>query len=117
MANPERCLSAKDLSQGVRMLSRAIADFSFFSLSMLTHWAFPKCRLHLEFLVVIPRGSHPLPSRTRKLSPAVTIILQGHLGGKVGRRQEKTKRPKQPQTASAFFVFYRAARCLLALKH
>jgi hypothetical protein len=48
MANPERCLSAKDLSQGVifhkgvRMLSRAIADFSFFSLSMLTHWVFPK---------------------------------------------------------------------------
>ena len=115
MANPERCLSAKDLSQGVRMLSRAIADFSFFSLSMLTHWVFPKCRLHLEFLVVIPRGIHPFPSRTRKLSPAGPMILHGQLCGNVGRRQDKNKRPKQPQTASAFFVFYRAARCLLAL--
>ena len=88
------------------MLSRAIADFSFFSLSMLTHWVFPKCRLHLEFLVVIPRGSHPFPSRTRKLSPAGPMILHGQLCGNVGRRQDKNKRPEQPQTASAFFVFY-----------
>src|ERR1700676_120657 len=87
------------------MLSRAIADFSFFSLSMLTHWVFPKCRLHLEFLVVIPRGSHPFPSRTRKLSPAGPMILHGQLCGNVGRRQDKNKRPKQPKTASAFFVF------------
>ena len=31
----------------------------------------------LTFLVVISRGSHPFPSRTRKLSPAEPMILHG----------------------------------------
>jgi hypothetical protein len=34
------------------------------------------CRL-INFLVAIPRGSHPFPSRTRKLSPAGPMILHG----------------------------------------
>jgi hypothetical protein len=34
------------------------------------------------------------------------MILHGQLCGNVGRRQDKNKRPKQPQTASAFFVLY-----------
>ena len=30
-----------------------------------------------EFLAIISRGSHPFPSRTRKLSPAEPMILHG----------------------------------------
>src|SRR6202040_1067925 len=40
-----------------------------------------------KFLVVIPRGSHPFPSRTRKLSLAGPMILHGQLCGNVGHRQ------------------------------
>src|SRR6266852_5655738 len=42
-----------------------------------------------EFPVVIPRGSHPFPSRTRKLSLAGPMILHGQLCGNVGRRRIK----------------------------
>jgi hypothetical protein len=37
----------------------------------------PDSQLILTFLVVISRGSHPFPSRTRKLSPAEPMILHG----------------------------------------
>ena len=40
------------------------------------------------FLVVISRGSHPFPSRTRKLSLAEPMILHGQLCGNVGRRRD-----------------------------
>src|SRR6266404_1562467 len=41
-----------------------------------------------EFPVVIPRGSHPFPSRTRKLSLAGPMILHGQLCGNVGHRRD-----------------------------
>ncbi len=44
-----------------------------------------------EFPVVIPRGSHPFPSRTRKLSLAGPMILHGQLCGNVGHRLAKEK--------------------------
>src|SRR6185437_168817 len=46
--------------------------------------------------VIIPRGSHPFPSRTRKLSPAGPIVLHGKLCGRVGhRRHYKGSVPKK----------------------
>ena len=39
------------------------------------------------FLAAIAEGSHPIPSRTRKLSPPAPMVLQGRLCGRVGRCQ------------------------------
>ncbi len=36
-------------------------------------------------LVIIAKGSHPFPFRTRKLSPSAPMVLP--YGGRVGRRQ------------------------------
>src|ERR1700690_1896660 len=45
-----------------------------------------------SFLVVLPQGSHPFPSRTRKLSLAGPMILRWQRRGNVGHRQGlKTK--------------------------
>ncbi len=35
--------------------------------------------------VAIAEGKHPVPSRTRKLSPPAPMVLPGRLGGRVGR--------------------------------
>jgi hypothetical protein len=43
--------------------------------------------------VILPRGFHPFPSRTRKLSPAGPIVLYAKVCGRVGRRRIKSKRP------------------------
>ena len=45
----------------------------------------------LNFPAIIPRGSHPFPSRTRKLSPAGPIVLYAKVCGRVGRRRIKIK--------------------------
>jgi hypothetical protein len=37
--------------------------------------------------VALAEGSHPVPSRTRKLSPPAPMVLPGKLGGRVGRRR------------------------------
>src|SRR5271154_5831884 len=37
--------------------------------------------------VILPRGFHPFPSRTRKLSPAGPMVLHGQLCGRLGRRR------------------------------
>ena len=37
----------------------------------------------LKFSVIIPRGYHPFPSRTRKLSPAGPIVLHAKVCGRV----------------------------------
>jgi hypothetical protein len=44
-------------------------------------------RASLFFLAAMPEGSHPFPSRTRKLSPPGPMVLQGKLCGRVGRCQ------------------------------
>jgi hypothetical protein len=41
-----------------------------------------------SFLVVLPQGSHPFPSRTRKLSLAGPMILRWKRRGNVGHRQD-----------------------------
>jgi hypothetical protein len=43
----------------------------------------PRKRLNLS--VILPRGLHPFPSRTRKLSPAGPIVLHAKVCGRVGR--------------------------------
>jgi hypothetical protein len=47
----------------------------------------PQKRASSKFPVITPRGSHPFPSRTRKLSLAGPMILHGQLCGNVGRRR------------------------------
>ena len=39
-----------------------------------------------DFVVVLARGKHPFPFRTRQLSLSAPMILQGQPCGKVGRR-------------------------------
>ncbi len=39
--------------------------------------------------VTLARGSHPLPSRTRKLSPSAPMVLRAKVRGRVGRRPSK----------------------------
>src|SRR4030042_1902072 len=46
-------------------------------------------KLYLEFPVAMAQGKHPIPSRTRQLSPAASMILRGQLRGKVERRRSK----------------------------
>jgi hypothetical protein len=40
-----------------------------------------------SFPVVVSRGSHPFPSRTRKLSLLEPMVLRGQLRGRVGIRR------------------------------
>jgi hypothetical protein len=47
----------------------------------------PAKRLNLS--VILPRGFHPFPSRTRKLSPAGPIVLHAKVCGRVGRCRHK----------------------------
>src|SRR5690348_17848520 len=37
--------------------------------------------------VAIAKGKHPVPFRTRKLSPSAPMVLRGGLRGRVGRRR------------------------------
>src|SRR5947209_7722 len=57
-----------------------------------------------DLSVIIPRGIHPFPSRTRKLSPAGPIVLHAKVCGRVGRRRHKNQRPRSEMSV-AFFVF------------
>ena len=41
-----------------------------------------------SFPVVVSRGSHPFPSRTRKLSLLEPMVLRGQLCGRVGSRRD-----------------------------
>src|SRR5450432_537152 len=38
------------------------------------------------------KGKHPVPFRTRKLSPSAPMVLRGGLRGRVGRRRTCLKR-------------------------
>src|SRR5206468_12601480 len=38
--------------------------------------------------VAMAEGRHPVPSRTRKLSPLAPMVLPGRPGGRVGRRRD-----------------------------
>jgi hypothetical protein len=55
--------------------------------------------LGLVVPVVLARGKHPVPSRTRKLSPSAPMVLHGRLCGRVGhRRTQHTQKGPPPQT-------------------
>src|SRR6202043_382977 len=41
--------------------------------------------------VILPRGFHPFPSRTRKLSPAGPMVLHAKVCGRVGSCRHKIK--------------------------
>ena len=56
-----------------------------------------------SFSVAMPRGSHPFPSRTRKLSPSAPMVLPGELGGRVGHRRD-FKQSLEGSPLRLFFV-------------
>src|SRR3954462_13783390 len=77
---------------------------------MLSAVCIPATRIHcfiqnteIKFPVVIERGSHPFPFRTRQLSLSSPMILRGQLCGKVGRRRDKIY--EGPRGKSRPFLF------------
>src|SRR5437763_398243 len=66
------------------------------------------CTLNTEvkFPVVIERGSHPFPFRTRQLSLSSPMILRGQLCGKVGRRRDKFYERPSGKLGGLFFFTY-----------
>jgi hypothetical protein len=72
----------------------------------------PQKRASFKFPVITPRGSHPFPSRTRKLSLAGPMILHGQLCGNVGRRRIKIEKAVSSNRCGLFlFPGHRASRC------
>jgi hypothetical protein len=53
--------------------------------------------------VILAKGSHPFPSRTRKLSPSAPMVLHAQVCGRVGRRPIKSR--KAPVERLGLFVF------------
>ena len=47
-----------------------------------------------EFWVIVARGIHPFPSRTRKLSPSAPMVLHAQVCGRVGRRPINSMKPR-----------------------
>ena len=64
---------------------------------------------HPQFLVVISRRSHPIPSRTRKLSSLEPMVLLGRPSGRVGRRQDLLW-PAQRKLRGLFLFVLRSPR-------
>src|SRR5690349_24730504 len=58
--------------------------------------------LFSNFAVAISVGSHPFPSRTRKLSPPEPMVLHRKRCGRVGRRRIFFEKPAQPAGFSFF---------------
>ena len=52
--------------------------------------------------VAIAEGRHPVPYRTRKLSPPAPMVLPGKLGGRVGRRRDSSRSAASMGGASSF---------------
>src|ERR1700729_655914 len=74
--------------------------FEFEPRRSLRAWNFDLQFRCTSFLVVLPQGSHPFPSRTRKLSLAGPMILRWKRRGNVGHRQGLDY--KGPQRLTAF---------------
>src|SRR5271154_1020243 len=55
----------------------------------MTPYAFKR----LKFPVTILRGSHPFPSRTRKLSLAGPMVLRAQVRGRLGDRRNNIEKP------------------------
>src|SRR3954447_6669075 len=69
----------------------------------------------IKFPVVIERGSHPFPFRTRQLSLSSPMILRGQLCGKVGRRRDKFYERPSGKLEGLFFFLH--ARGIIAPPH
>src|SRR6476620_397655 len=50
---------------------------------------------NISFPVVVSRGPHPFPSRTRKLSLLEPMVLRGQLRGRVGSRRDYLKSSRE----------------------
>src|SRR5512147_2280044 len=59
-----------------------------------------------RFPAAIPEGPHPIPSRTRKLSPPGPMVLQGKLCGRVGRRRDYFHTREELHGSSRVFSFW-----------
>src|SRR5260370_338455 len=57
--------------------------------------------------VVLAEGKHPVPSRTRKLSPPAPMVLHGRLCGRVGHRRTQRKRREGPTGNGGAFLIFR----------
>ncbi len=81
----------------------AIAEINTMHVARLTSHVARK-----SFSVAMPRGSHPFPSRTRKLSPSGPMVLHGQLCGRVGRRRDLICKPVQSLCCTGFFACWKA---------
>jgi hypothetical protein len=62
--------------------------------------------------VILPRGFHPFPSRTRKLSPAGPMVLHAKVCGRVGSCRHKSRPRSEMSVAfSCPRVCYRSISC------
>ena len=67
--------------------------------------------------MVKAKGVHPIPSRTRKLSPSASMVLRGRPRGRVDRRQPifiKKSRDMMLNHVAAFLVSCPGAQTLFA---
>ena len=49
-----------------------------------------------SFWVIVARGSHPFPSRTRQLSLSAPMVLHAQVCGRVGRRPDRQSKKPRP---------------------
>src|SRR6201996_223833 len=64
----------------------------------------------IEFPAAIARGKHPVPFRTRKLSPSAPMVLRGGPRGRVGRRRAYLKEAAPRKGRAASFLFTTGSR-------
>src|SRR5713226_50395 len=57
-----------------------------------------------KFPAALPEGPHPIPSRTRKLSPPGPMVLHGGPCGRVGRRRSYFS--SEPQAFGLGLLFF-----------
>src|SRR3954462_4653196 len=85
----------------------------------------PAQRVLLSVSVVIAVGKHPVPFRTRKLSPPAPMVLHRRRCGRVGHRRTQTyigKRRRTPRKGAELLLFpsfmpknsYRGAYMMMA---
>src|SRR5436189_1536637 len=68
-----------------------------------------------KFPVVIEWRKHPFPFRTRQLSSTSPMILRGQLRGKVGRRRDNIKGPRENPVGLFLFPQYQFTKTRSAL--
>src|SRR6266850_7838079 len=78
---------------------------------MLLQCLIVSCHL-IDFSVTVPRGSHPFPSRTRKLSLSGPMVLRGRLRGRLGRRRDKTPISRKACWGFSFYPLLFHSECL-----